>query len=300
MKVPYVVDATSGVARAFGASVTPEAFLFDKTGTLAYHGTIDDNRKEPDKVKARDLKDALDAVVAGKAPAVPETKGLGCGIKFRVKARRSGHPRRAGLRPRTAAGLAPQVRRRRMQGDTHVSYYPLFALVERHGARGEWRGGLSWHRAPSPSRRSPPARRAAAATSPGTGRAGTTAGKLGQTGSGPTGAAGSTRPPGRRGAAGTTGAAGRRARPERQARLDAGRRWDDRRPRGDGRRPGTAAPRATRRSGTTGGAGGAEPPAGSRRAATTTRPARLKGRLRGLRDRDAGRRPCEHQGNAGA
>jgi thiol-disulfide isomerase/thioredoxin len=84
MKVPYVVDATSGVARAFGASVTPEAFLFDKAGKLAYHGTIDDNRKEPDKVKARYLKDALDAVVAGKAPAVPETKGLGCGIKFRA------------------------------------------------------------------------------------------------------------------------------------------------------------------------------------------------------------------------
>ena len=84
MKIPYVVDDTSGVARAFGASVTPEAFLFDKSGTLAYHGTIDDNRKEPDKVKARYLKDALDAVVAGKAPAVPETKGLGCGIKFRA------------------------------------------------------------------------------------------------------------------------------------------------------------------------------------------------------------------------
>lgn len=83
MKVAYVVDGTSGVARAFGASVTPEAFLFDKDGKLAYHGTIDDNRQEPDKVKARYLKDALDAVVAGKKPAVPETKGLGCGIKFR-------------------------------------------------------------------------------------------------------------------------------------------------------------------------------------------------------------------------
>jgi hypothetical protein len=83
MKVPYVVDDTSGVARAFGASVTPEAFLFDKSGKLAYHGTIDDNRQEPDKVKSRYLKDALDAVVAGKTPPVPETKGLGCGIKFR-------------------------------------------------------------------------------------------------------------------------------------------------------------------------------------------------------------------------
>jgi peroxiredoxin len=83
MKIPYVVDDTSAVARAFGASVTPEAFLFDKSGKLAYHGTIDDNRQEADKVKARYLKDALDAVVAGKTPAVPETKGLGCSIKFR-------------------------------------------------------------------------------------------------------------------------------------------------------------------------------------------------------------------------
>jgi peroxiredoxin len=83
MKIPYVVDDTSGVAKAFGASVTPEVFLFDKAGKLAYHGAVDDNRNEPEKVKARYLKDALDAVVAGKAPAVSETKGLGCGIKFR-------------------------------------------------------------------------------------------------------------------------------------------------------------------------------------------------------------------------
>lgn len=83
MKVPYVVDETSAVARAFGATVTPEAFLFDKGGKLAYHGTIDDNHKEPAKVQSRYLKDALDAVAVGKAPTVKETKSLGCGIKFR-------------------------------------------------------------------------------------------------------------------------------------------------------------------------------------------------------------------------
>jgi len=83
LAVPYVVDDTSNVARAFGASVTPEAFLFDAGGKLAYHGTIDDNHRDPSKVEKRYLKDALDAVVAGKRPAVPESKGLGCGIKFR-------------------------------------------------------------------------------------------------------------------------------------------------------------------------------------------------------------------------
>jgi peroxiredoxin len=83
LQVPYVVDETSNVARAFGASVTPEAFLFDRGGKLAYHGTIDDNHKDPDQVGKRYLKDALEAVVGGKPPAVSETKGIGCGIKFR-------------------------------------------------------------------------------------------------------------------------------------------------------------------------------------------------------------------------
>jgi len=83
MQFPYVIDETSAVARAFGAEKTPEAFLFDKKGKLAYHGAIDDNMREPDKVTKRYLKDALDAVVAGKAPAVPESKGIGCSIKLR-------------------------------------------------------------------------------------------------------------------------------------------------------------------------------------------------------------------------
>jgi peroxiredoxin len=83
MQIPYVIDATSNVARAFGATVTPEAFLFDRHGKLAYHGTVDDNLKQPDQVQKHYLQDALDAVVAGKSPALPETKSLGCSIKYR-------------------------------------------------------------------------------------------------------------------------------------------------------------------------------------------------------------------------
>jgi peroxiredoxin len=83
MAFPYVIDEGSSVARAFGATVTPEAFLFDKAGKLAYHGTIDDNSKEPAKVEKKYLKDALEAVTNGKAPPVTETKSIGCGIKFK-------------------------------------------------------------------------------------------------------------------------------------------------------------------------------------------------------------------------
>ena len=57
--------------------------LFDKSGKLAYHGTIDDNRNDPAAVKNHYLKDALDAVLSGRPAPVAETKGLGCGIKFR-------------------------------------------------------------------------------------------------------------------------------------------------------------------------------------------------------------------------
>ena len=82
---PYVVDATSDVARAFGATRTPEAFLFDKDGKLVYHGAIDDS-KEADQVTKHFLQDAIDAELAGKAVPVAETKFVGCGIKFHGKA----------------------------------------------------------------------------------------------------------------------------------------------------------------------------------------------------------------------
>ncbi len=80
---PYVVDADSGVARAFGATRTPEVLLFDAAGKLVYHGAIDDNHKDAAAAKEHYLKDALDALVAGKEITVKTTKAVGCSIKFR-------------------------------------------------------------------------------------------------------------------------------------------------------------------------------------------------------------------------
>ena len=84
-RFPYVVDATSDVARAFGATHTPEAFLFDSSGKLVYHGAVDDNAQHEKEVQQRWLSQAVVAVAAGKAPAQGETKALGCGIKYREK-----------------------------------------------------------------------------------------------------------------------------------------------------------------------------------------------------------------------
>ena len=84
-KFPYVVDATSDVARAFGATHTPEAYLFDAKGKLVYHGGVDDNARDAKAVKSPWLQQAVDAVVAGKPVPASETKALGCSVKLREK-----------------------------------------------------------------------------------------------------------------------------------------------------------------------------------------------------------------------
>ncbi len=79
---PYVVDKTSDVARTFGATKTPESFLFSKEGKLVYHGAVDDSQKRAD-VRQHYLEDAVEALVSGKAVAVKETRSVGCSIKLR-------------------------------------------------------------------------------------------------------------------------------------------------------------------------------------------------------------------------
>ncbi len=83
---PYVADVgASELARAFGATHTPEAFVFDAAGTLVYHGAIDDNAEAEAGVTQHFLRDALQAVEAGAKPAVAETKAIGCSIALRKK-----------------------------------------------------------------------------------------------------------------------------------------------------------------------------------------------------------------------
>jgi len=75
-----VKDPDNRVADYLGASVTPEAYVFDREWTLRYHGRIDDSRN-PAGISTRDLRAALDAVQNGKPVSVSETKAFGCTIK---------------------------------------------------------------------------------------------------------------------------------------------------------------------------------------------------------------------------
>lgn len=82
-KFPVLKDWNNVVADAYGAQVTPEVFVLDANATVLYHGRIDDSRN-PSKIKTHDLREALDALLAGKTVARAETKAFGCTIK-RVK-----------------------------------------------------------------------------------------------------------------------------------------------------------------------------------------------------------------------
>lgn len=80
--VPYLRDESQTVARAYDAKTTPDVFVLDSEGVLRYRGAPDGDYEDPDQ-NAGYLRDALDAVLAGAAPASAETEPVGCSIKWK-------------------------------------------------------------------------------------------------------------------------------------------------------------------------------------------------------------------------
>jgi thiol-disulfide isomerase/thioredoxin len=78
---PYLYDPTQKVGRDYGAKVTPHVFLLDARRNLAFVGPVDDSQDER-KVKRKYLREAIDAVLAGKKPEAAEVKPFGCGIAY--------------------------------------------------------------------------------------------------------------------------------------------------------------------------------------------------------------------------
>lgn len=79
----YLRDESQETARDYGATHTPQIFLFDGARELRYTGKIDDNWREPEKVTKKYLRDALDAILSGKKVNEPETLAIGCTIKWK-------------------------------------------------------------------------------------------------------------------------------------------------------------------------------------------------------------------------
>lgn len=81
---PVYTDPGQALADRLGAQMTPEVFVFDRSGETRYHGRIDD-AVNPARVRNHDLRDALDLILAGghMADLKRETRAFGCTIKRR-------------------------------------------------------------------------------------------------------------------------------------------------------------------------------------------------------------------------
>ena len=80
--IPYLHDETQEVARALDAQVTPHVFVLDSEQRLRYRGAPDAGHDDPSQ-KARYLRDALDAILAGDEPAAADTRARGCSVKWK-------------------------------------------------------------------------------------------------------------------------------------------------------------------------------------------------------------------------
>lgn len=81
---PYLYDESQEVAKAYRAACTPDFFVFDKDRKLAYRGQMDASRPGNGKPNdGADLRAALDAVLAGRAPEGQQWPSIGCNIKWK-------------------------------------------------------------------------------------------------------------------------------------------------------------------------------------------------------------------------
>ena len=81
---PYLYDKSQDVARAYDAQCTPDFFLYDADRQLVYRGQLDDSRPGNDApVDGRDLRAALDALIAGKPITHQQRASIGCNIKWK-------------------------------------------------------------------------------------------------------------------------------------------------------------------------------------------------------------------------
>lgn len=81
---PYLYDESQEVARAYDAACTPDFSVFDGQQLCVYRGQLDGARPGNDEPNdGKDLRDALAAIVAGRAVSQEQRPSLGCNIKWK-------------------------------------------------------------------------------------------------------------------------------------------------------------------------------------------------------------------------
>jgi hypothetical protein len=84
---PYLFDPSQRIGLAYAARTTPTVFVLDRARKVAYRGAVDDYFK-PEGVTRRYVREALDALLAGKAVAISETESPGCDINYETPPQR--------------------------------------------------------------------------------------------------------------------------------------------------------------------------------------------------------------------
>jgi hypothetical protein len=83
---PYLFDETQNVARAYDAACTPDFYIFDGEKKLLYRGRLDDSRprvENPKPVTGKELRKALDAILANQIVSEIQFPSMGCNIKWK-------------------------------------------------------------------------------------------------------------------------------------------------------------------------------------------------------------------------
>lgn len=81
---PYLYDESQAVAHAYDAACTPDFYVFDSNMRLVYRGRLDDSRPKTDTpLTGRDLRSALDALLAGQPVSGKQYPSMGCNIKWK-------------------------------------------------------------------------------------------------------------------------------------------------------------------------------------------------------------------------
>jgi peroxiredoxin len=81
---PYLYDADQSIAKAYRAACTPDFFIFDANQRLVYRGQLDDSRPKTDRpLTGKDIREALESLLAGKPISEQQKPSIGCNIKWR-------------------------------------------------------------------------------------------------------------------------------------------------------------------------------------------------------------------------
>jgi peroxiredoxin len=84
MNFPYLFDESQTVAKKYDAVCTPDIYVYGEKRNLLYRGRIDDNWENADLVTQRDLKQAIDCILAGQEVPAKQVPSMGCSIKWKV------------------------------------------------------------------------------------------------------------------------------------------------------------------------------------------------------------------------